>query len=377
MASIFMIATIMKEKDIIGFRLLDCNTKDIKDVGYKNVVDALRANLINIENLKYENNKLVGVNGAIDRYTKINSYNHPLGKMPAVVLMASNGKFVCANYKGRVSLMTEAQLVNYANREGIANGKVVDGQIRAIEGSYKSKIVGMKESERAESGVEEVTEKKSTIIDRCHRDGKWYLTEELANYIFSRVEKEYIKGAKEKFGIRLITEIDEDANTFAIKGYHYNNIYDMSNIKVKSGAGDKVAETNTIAELIPMFNRGLAYCYEDVAQFKRAVELIYMAMDCWGCVIGNCLYLELPLVLSNYGEDYNISLKEYNKDKVYTLLKHKAGKMWELFWKFYMVDYLNNGRELELYNNNAIENKDSVDAVLVYTYIYMPNIVTV
>lgn len=144
---IYMVGVYKKGKKIEGFRMLDPNTTDtskqIMDVGYNQVVSVIQSKKANIINLKLENGKLKGYNGSIDRYGVI-------GKSQALVILrkavdANDNMlgYICSDCNGNMRLLSEKQVIDFANKIALANGKVITdaagkSYISAIEGTYQT-----------------------------------------------------------------------------------------------------------------------------------------------------------------------------------------------------------------------------------------------
>ena len=138
---IFMIATIRKDKNtIIGFRLLDTNTGKTIDKLYQSVLDTLKYEKTPIENLKIGNDIIKGNNGSIERYPILNQQLQLIGKDPLIIISKeSDGLYLCADHKGLSGQKTKPSLIEYTAIHGLANGKIVNNHISAIEGEYKQK----------------------------------------------------------------------------------------------------------------------------------------------------------------------------------------------------------------------------------------------
>lgn len=139
---IVMISVLKAGSKTVGFRLLDLDYGQVLDVNY-NAVKEQMINGIIIENLKIENNKIIGSNGSIERYPLID-YNTKLlvGKSPLIILMelANNAYRVCDS-TGNIFDITLDSLINYYYIDGIANGKVINTEntkyISPIKGEYR------------------------------------------------------------------------------------------------------------------------------------------------------------------------------------------------------------------------------------------------
>lgn len=141
---ILMVGIFKIGEDVAGFKFLsvdDNNNTQVKDVAYNVALDTVLKNPNSVKNLKVENNKLKGVNGAIDRYGVV-------GKTHALVIIKENtdknGKlinYLCSDSLGKTKVLSEKEAIAFGERFKVANGKIVtmpDGSkhISAIEGSY-------------------------------------------------------------------------------------------------------------------------------------------------------------------------------------------------------------------------------------------------
>lgn len=140
--NIVMIAVHKTGNKIVGFRLLDTDSGSIKDVPSNNAKEVILSSKVEIENLAIEGGRIVGSNGTLQRYPAI--VNGKLyGKSPLIILFElSNNCYRVANYLGEIVDIAEHQAINYAQTEGIANGKIVPDEaggahISSISGTYK------------------------------------------------------------------------------------------------------------------------------------------------------------------------------------------------------------------------------------------------
>ncbi|MEM4385956.1 MAG: leucine-rich repeat protein [Candidatus Anstonellales archaeon] len=145
MVYIVLIGVIKKGDKLLGFRLLDVETQRIKDVAYSSVEGLLRNKDIQIYGLEYENGKVVGSNGSLERYPVI--YDGKLIEKPSLIILyqyINNGDtigYMVADWKGKIVKAKVEDVVRYVRGYGIANGalKVVNGKeiITPICGEYK------------------------------------------------------------------------------------------------------------------------------------------------------------------------------------------------------------------------------------------------
>ena len=116
------------DNEVIGFRLLDVDKQDIRDVPVNSVVEVLRNTGVRIDGLKLEDRKLVGSNGRLERYPII--VNKQLkGKSPLIVVSQFDNRGVTIGYrvcdwKGYIADISVESAVKYADENGISNGAV-------------------------------------------------------------------------------------------------------------------------------------------------------------------------------------------------------------------------------------------------------------
>lgn len=138
----------MNQDRIVGFRFVDPN--NIKngeaahfDIDFKNLQIAFSKGM-DIRGLKVENGKLVGSNGSIDRYTKMDYKTGKLLQKTQLVVLKKFGqsKYILCDGVGKVVKVSEKDMIdNIENgRFSIANGKLVnkDGNkyVCQISGQY-------------------------------------------------------------------------------------------------------------------------------------------------------------------------------------------------------------------------------------------------
>lgn len=122
---LMMIANIKDKNNKIKYiRLLDVYTGRVEDVHYDKLVQLdykFNGHVINLV-LRYE--KLVGINGSLDRYTSMDTSYKLLGNEPIVIIgISGDNTFICTNYTGVMKNLTREQIVEYGKIHGIANGK--------------------------------------------------------------------------------------------------------------------------------------------------------------------------------------------------------------------------------------------------------------
>lgn len=138
---LFMVAVIKKEDKIVGFRVLDVDSKQAMNIECKSVVGKLKAYPGCIENMTYENG-IKCINGDMTRYGVY-------GKSVSLVILDqicdASGEVVGYNVSdtnGIMKTFKKNDVLTIAEKYGVANGKVVekDGKkfISAINGAYNT-----------------------------------------------------------------------------------------------------------------------------------------------------------------------------------------------------------------------------------------------
>jgi hypothetical protein len=127
-------------KDIVGFRILDSDSGEVQDIHYANVVNAIATKGVTVDGIDISTGVPKGSNGSFDRYTQL-ADGITIGKCPVVIVKEYPDKvYDVANHLGKIVHMDEKSIINFSSTEGIANGKIVDGEngkyISSINGEY-------------------------------------------------------------------------------------------------------------------------------------------------------------------------------------------------------------------------------------------------
>ena len=138
---IIAIARIVKQSSLIGLRLLDIDKLIVKDTSVNNIISVLSTGRVSIMNIGIENGDLKGTNGSINRLAELNQNMELVDKSPLVVVYEVNdGSYIVCNHHGDLERVTRDKLIAYANKNGIANGKIInrDGTdiVSSIKGEY-------------------------------------------------------------------------------------------------------------------------------------------------------------------------------------------------------------------------------------------------
>lgn len=147
---IFIIAQIVNGNDTVGYRMLDVDDKNkILDIPLNNLVQTLGSPQGEglIKNAKLVNGKVTGTNGSLSRYAKVDANTGRLVDASPLVIInkIEDVGYTVSDFNGRVIKMKNSDVVEYAKKNGIANGKVViqDGVefISSISDTYEVKKI--------------------------------------------------------------------------------------------------------------------------------------------------------------------------------------------------------------------------------------------
>ena len=108
-----------------------------------NIINTPRSGKVTIDNATIQNGSLVGTNGSLDRYTKLNCNNMIMdGKTPLIVIsQIENIGYKLLDVNGKIIKYNNTETVKLVEKYGIANGKLVqpedsDSYISPIQGQY-------------------------------------------------------------------------------------------------------------------------------------------------------------------------------------------------------------------------------------------------
>lgn len=124
----------------IGIRLIDNVDYSIKDVPIQSIKNGLRSGIV-IDNLSLSGDKLTGTNGAYEKYPVLGAGDMYSNQAVTIIGKYKDGdKFKICRSNGQIVDMPAKNLINYGEKFGITNGKIVsqDGKkyISSINGKY-------------------------------------------------------------------------------------------------------------------------------------------------------------------------------------------------------------------------------------------------
>ena len=136
---LFVIAKIHRDNETIGYRLLDTESRKIRDAATDSVLTCLRKG-VRIDNIGITDGNIKGTQGSLERYGYCNINYRGDKYQPLVILNKLKGGYQVADVNGVIKNVRDSDLIDYAIKIGLANGKVVnkDGNqfISAISGEY-------------------------------------------------------------------------------------------------------------------------------------------------------------------------------------------------------------------------------------------------
>lgn len=130
MSKIFIIASIVNQKKLVGYRVFDCESVKYVDSTLQNISTLLESKKVKIENAIYEDNKIIGSSGSLDRLTKLDAVTYkPIGRlnsMPFIVVnKVEKNKFTLVDFSGKMEIMDKNKVLQIHDTYGLANCKVM------------------------------------------------------------------------------------------------------------------------------------------------------------------------------------------------------------------------------------------------------------
>ena len=147
-----VIARIMKNNRNIGYRLIDTESKQTKDISAMNICKAIMSGLT-ITGLGVEKGRLIGTNGSLARYAAVSINNTLMNKPSLVVLYRVDGGFICSDFKGKTGRYTEDDVVAYSKTYGIANGKIVNNNNKEYVSSISGEYTRLNDRDKREDNI--------------------------------------------------------------------------------------------------------------------------------------------------------------------------------------------------------------------------------
>ena len=140
--NIIAIAKIERDNKVLGYNLFNLDTKQTIMTPLDTIHRVLKRKIENIQNIELKEDKLVGVNGSLDRLPSITVKGELQGeKSPFTIInQIEDIGYTVVDYKGTVAKIKKEQALEYAKQHGVSNGKIVTRDnkefISSIIGEY-------------------------------------------------------------------------------------------------------------------------------------------------------------------------------------------------------------------------------------------------
>lgn len=130
MSKIFIIASIVNQKKLVGYRVFDCETVKYIDSNLEHIITLVSNNSVKLENAVCEGGKIVGLSGSLDRLAKIDFNTHkPIGRVdstPFIVVNKLDGeRYTLVDCFGKMEVMNKDRVLQIHDTYGLANCKVM------------------------------------------------------------------------------------------------------------------------------------------------------------------------------------------------------------------------------------------------------------
>lgn len=198
--ALFMIGRILINNQLVGVRLLDSEKGQTKDVPVEQIIQFVGSGKVKIENIQVIDNKIVGINGSIERYGVI-------GQTQSITILSAikNGDkvegFKVSDCNGVIKNFRVDDIIKL-DEKGIkvANGRVCerDGKkyLSAINGEYgaldireEAKKVNKEINEAKEARMKELVE----LLNKARRAYEQEDREIMSNYEYDKLYDELLE----------------------------------------------------------------------------------------------------------------------------------------------------------------------------------------
>lgn len=198
--ALFMVGRILINNQLVGVRLLDSEKGQTKDVPVEQIIQFVGSGKVKIENIQVIDNKIVGINGSIERYGVI-------GQTQSITILSAikNGDkvegFKVSDCNGVIKNFRVDDIIKL-DEKGIkvANGRVCerDGKkyLSAINGEYgaldireEAKKVNKEINEAKEARMKELVE----LLNKARRAYEQEDREIMSNYEYDKLYDELLE----------------------------------------------------------------------------------------------------------------------------------------------------------------------------------------
>lgn len=210
---IVAIATFYKGYSRIGFRLLDCETEQIKDVREGSVVESIMNNICEIYNLDIINGQLTGLGCDIGDLSTIqynDQENYSLKKSNFYIIgeREDRGEYKLVDWQGKVYNIPTSNILSKSSKiKNIANAKIIKNSVKPLDGRdfIKYKVADMSSrSEREYYNETKVYEPKIIKEEKLTTREREKLQDRLKNCLDGLNERQLLAATTLQGNIRLI-----------------------------------------------------------------------------------------------------------------------------------------------------------------------------
>lgn len=145
----YVIALHMDGKEVAGYRIIDTINLKYLDYTVSALIRAMASSNLKIDNLVLNNKKLV-LGASVDRFPMLSNGTCYNNQYKATVIgyqqaIGGGNIYSLMNYDGRVVKMDEYKLIQYGEKYGLTNGKVVTKGdtkfVASLHGSFRNMLV--------------------------------------------------------------------------------------------------------------------------------------------------------------------------------------------------------------------------------------------
>jgi hypothetical protein len=150
-------------KDIKGYTLIDSEYRTVM-LDSKTLANKITSKAINVTNMAVENGKLISTNGALDKYTLVNTDTNAIEGTPRAVILnrvEQNDKLIgytVFSNNGSIVEMSVADAVTLCNSKALSNGKIRHTEtgdiVSSITGNYPLRTIEVKQAPKGETTVD-------------------------------------------------------------------------------------------------------------------------------------------------------------------------------------------------------------------------------
>lgn len=124
---IVVIAAYGSPRNIYRYRLLNVGALQVFELAYKDLKERLEKKEMEVEGLKYDNNRIVGTTTKPTRLPLLDENGRP-GKYPGYTVIyeiKDYRGYIVSNYRGNLAAVTRNELIGYGLLNGLTNARII------------------------------------------------------------------------------------------------------------------------------------------------------------------------------------------------------------------------------------------------------------